>query len=196
MPRKAASSPPAGQAIRAAALRLFVEKGYAGASTREICALARITKPVLYYHFENKEQLYREILETAHAEAMQDFNRAAARAASASGKLAAVLAADFALTGREPQIARLLIRNLFAPPEETPAVDLLAFAFEWLRLIERIVRAGVRAREIRGNPRAIAEALMGIHLVYTMSFLLTGKPALGPALAKRIVHLVMEGCRA
>ena len=47
------------EAILKAAMRLFAKKGYAGASTREICETAGITKPVLYYHFRSKQHLYR-----------------------------------------------------------------------------------------------------------------------------------------
>ncbi|MBW2208934.1 MAG: helix-turn-helix transcriptional regulator, partial [Deltaproteobacteria bacterium] len=42
-----------------AATALFAQKGYAGTSVREIVERAGVTKPVLYYYFENKEGLFR-----------------------------------------------------------------------------------------------------------------------------------------
>src|SRR5512138_486497 len=45
-----------------AALTLFSEKGYEATSTREICELAGITKPTLYYFYKSKEGVYRELV--------------------------------------------------------------------------------------------------------------------------------------
>ncbi|HEY4068893.1 MAG TPA: CerR family C-terminal domain-containing protein [Burkholderiaceae bacterium] len=41
------------------ALRLFGERGYEGASTRDIAAAARVNAPALQYYFGNKEGVYR-----------------------------------------------------------------------------------------------------------------------------------------
>ena len=40
------------------ATELFAEKGYAGASVREIVEKAGVSKPVLYYYFKSKEGLF------------------------------------------------------------------------------------------------------------------------------------------
>ncbi|HOH51706.1 MAG TPA: helix-turn-helix domain-containing protein, partial [Candidatus Hydrogenedentes bacterium] len=41
------------------ALKIFSEKGYEGTSIREIIEGAGVTRPVLYYYFQNKEDLFR-----------------------------------------------------------------------------------------------------------------------------------------
>ncbi len=40
------------------AMRLFLEKGYTATSTSDICVAAGISKPTLYYHFQNKRHLF------------------------------------------------------------------------------------------------------------------------------------------
>ncbi len=50
------------------ALTLFSDKGYEGTSIREIIEGAGVTRPVLYYYFENKEDLFRRLVETKFAE--------------------------------------------------------------------------------------------------------------------------------
>ncbi len=53
--------------------RLFAERGFAGTSTEEIVVQAGVTRGALYYHFRNKEDLFRAVLaeiEEAVAEAM------------------------------------------------------------------------------------------------------------------------------
>lgn len=46
-----------------AAKTLFAEKGYAGASVREICTMADASVPMIHHYFGNKEGLHKAILE-------------------------------------------------------------------------------------------------------------------------------------
>jgi TetR/AcrR family transcriptional regulator len=185
---------PGREAIRASAIALFAEKGFAAASTREICERAGVTKPVLYHHFKSKDGLYRRLLEDACEESRRELGAAARRANTARETLVDVFTADFALTRRNPALSLLFFRMLFAPRKEEPAIDYVEMGMEWLRLVAGIVQEGVRRGEMKGRPMEIAEAFLGIHMIYTMSYLLTGKPALGRPLARRIVNLVLEGC--
>jgi len=49
--------------IIGAAMRLFGEKGYEGASTRDIAAAAGVNAPALQYYFDNKEGVLRACIE-------------------------------------------------------------------------------------------------------------------------------------
>jgi AcrR family transcriptional regulator len=49
--------------IIAAAMTLFGEKGYEGASTRDIAAAAGVNAPALQYYFDNKEGVFRACVE-------------------------------------------------------------------------------------------------------------------------------------
>jgi AcrR family transcriptional regulator len=50
-----------------AATEVFAQKGYAEASTREICRLAGANVAAIHYYFGDKASLYREIFQPAHA---------------------------------------------------------------------------------------------------------------------------------
>src|ERR1700675_2358187 len=48
--------------ITAAALELFVERGYAGTRLDDVAARAGISKGTLYLYFENKEELFKAVV--------------------------------------------------------------------------------------------------------------------------------------
>ena len=52
------SADPTRERILAAALDLFSERSFDGASTREIAAQAGVTQPLLNYHFRSKDALW------------------------------------------------------------------------------------------------------------------------------------------
>ncbi len=53
------------QSIMKAAVQLFADKGYQGASVRDIVAKARVNQAAINYHFKGKDGLYLELLKTA-----------------------------------------------------------------------------------------------------------------------------------
>lgn len=63
------------------AARLFVERGYAGTSVRDIAKELGIANPSLYYHFKSKEEMLAELL----AEPLGRVERAVEEAEGLSG---------------------------------------------------------------------------------------------------------------
>jgi AcrR family transcriptional regulator len=51
------------QQIRAVALEMFAERGYAGTSLREIAERLGVTKAAVYYHFPTKQDILASLLE-------------------------------------------------------------------------------------------------------------------------------------
>lgn len=51
-------------AIVESAIKLFSEKGFRGATTRELASSLGVTEPVLYQHFATKRDLYAAIIES------------------------------------------------------------------------------------------------------------------------------------
>lgn len=64
--------------LLAAARSLFVEKGYADTGTPEIVATAGVTRGALYHHFEDKQALFRAVVETEAAAVAAAIEAAAA----------------------------------------------------------------------------------------------------------------------
>ena len=57
------------QHILRAALKHFANSGYAAASVQEIVDDARVSKPALYYYFQDKAGLFQALVDEAHDEA-------------------------------------------------------------------------------------------------------------------------------
>jgi AcrR family transcriptional regulator len=182
------------EAIRNAAAELFAEKGFAATSTREICQRAGISKPVLYYHFGNKGQLYEELVLDTFAEYQKEIRRATRHGRTRREKLTALLAAIFSYVRRNRTLSRMALRMTFAPERQSPAINYLELAQVDEKALAEVVREGIRRGEIRGRAAPIAEAIHGIAMASIMGFLLTGKPPLDRTLAQHIVGLIMDGC--
>ena len=104
------------------ALRLFGERGYEGASTRDIAAAAGVNAPALQYYFDNKEGVYRacaaDIAEgwtaqfepvVAHAQAVMDDPSADAdQVFEAFGELLGALA-DYQLLPDDAEHRRMFV---------------------------------------------------------------------------------------
>jgi AcrR family transcriptional regulator len=52
--------------IREAAFKLFINQGYHGTSMRQIAEAANLTPASIYNHYQNKEQIFRQVLLAHH----------------------------------------------------------------------------------------------------------------------------------
>jgi AcrR family transcriptional regulator len=182
------------EAIRDAAAALFAEKGFAASSTREICERAGITKPVLYYYFGNKDQLYEEVFLETFDEYQRELRSAARRGRTPGEQLTNVLAAMFGFVRRRHNYWRLGFRMVFAPEKESPAIDCVELSQADEKLLAEIIRKGIRRKEMKGQPEFIAGAIVGMAISSILGYLLTGKPRLDRSLARNIIKLLTQGC--
>jgi AcrR family transcriptional regulator len=60
------------QEILAAALDLFIEKGYAATRADEVAARAGVSKGTVYLYFENKEELFKAVVRASFGPALQE----------------------------------------------------------------------------------------------------------------------------
>src|SRR5262245_15047346 len=78
------SADPTRDRILAAAVDLFAERSFDGATTREIAARAGVTQPLLNYHYRSKDDLWRAAVDSlfeslvssmsAHQEELRDVD--------------------------------------------------------------------------------------------------------------------------
>lgn len=85
------SDPPAKQEIVKAALRLFVQKGIAETSIRDIAAASGYTNPALFKHFESKDALGLHLFERCYERFAAELEEATAGAGDFGVRLRSVL---------------------------------------------------------------------------------------------------------
>jgi AcrR family transcriptional regulator len=94
----------------AVARRLFTEKGYAATSTEEIVQTAAVTRGALYYHFTDKEDLFKAVFETLEAEFLERVLAASAKAATPLERLKVGLDAFLELC-LDPEIQQIVLQE-------------------------------------------------------------------------------------
>ncbi len=181
-------------AILKAAVGLFARKGYAGASTREICEAAGITKPVLYYHFRGKEQLYQELMIDCFSDHQKTLLRSAKLRGGLRSRLVHILYDDFLNVRRDPVRVGMILRMIFAPAEDRPYFDYIAEMEKKRVLITRVFQEGIEAGEVQGDPRRLATAMMGISTIAILENLFTRRRTLTRHSAEKYVDILLHGC--
>ena len=107
-----------------AAGRVFAERGYLRATSREICDRAGVNGAAINYYFGGKEALYEEVLVEAHRQlvSMEELNAVMDSGGTAADKLRAFveLAVRAALKAPELWALPVLLREVASPASHLP----------------------------------------------------------------------------
>ena len=104
---------PARDRILAAAVDLFAERSFDGATTREIAKRAGVAQPLLNYHFSSKDELWRAAVDSvfeALAETMQG-RRSGLRGVDDATAARLVLREFIWFSARNPQLHRIITQE-------------------------------------------------------------------------------------
>ncbi len=180
--------------LLASALRLFSEKGYEGTSIREIIEGAGVTRPVLYYYFQNKEDLFCRLVETKFNELTMEIRKASESVQGCKARLKAIIRTTFMLAENNPEAARLILQVFFAPPQQGPPINQAHLGKKRFRLIEEIMRDGLQHRELAGgDAQSLALAFLGIMDMFVMAKYTRPETPLTPELGDGLVELFFHG---
>ena len=170
--------------LLAAALSLFVERGYAGTRLEDVAARAQVSKGTLYLYFANKEELFKAVVRDS---VVSLIRRRADELDAATGPSEALLrdivAAwwnDFGSTqaggitklmmaesGNFPEIARFFLDEVIEP---------------WHAVLRRIIERGIS----RGEFRQVDTTLYARVMTAPMVMLSLWKHSFGPCSAEPI----------
>jgi TetR/AcrR family transcriptional regulator len=168
-----------------AAVRVFAERGFRGATTREIAVAAGVTEAVIFQHFPDKDTLYAAILKqkSGDQQAHQWIAemQALADARDTPGVLRMLFEGILGQHERDPYVLRLMV---YSALEQHPlAQQMHAQGLRLYRFLEQFIVDGQRAGRFRDAPPAVlVRALLAIPISYVMQRRLFGTawPAASP----------------
>ena len=176
------------------ALTLFSEKGYEGASIREIIQSAGVTRPVLYYYFENKEDLFTRLVEDKFSSFVGAIEELAQESKSCKERLKAIMCVAFDLAEHNMEAVRLILQVFFAPPQCGPNLNKAHLAPRRFKVIEELMRQGLEAGELSGgDARSLALVYMGIMDMHIMAKSDRPEMHLSESLGDGLVDLFLAG---
>lgn len=154
-PRAGAESGATRAAVFAAAAAAFSHRGFDGVSIDDIARAARVNKAMIYYHFDDKLALYREIVCEMLREAGATVAAIADSADPPATKLTRFIAAFVSLADARPYFPTLMMREMVegALHLDADTLELMRRVFE---AFARILEAGRRSRAFRGTPPVLA----------------------------------------
>lgn len=178
------------------AIGLFARKGYAATTVREIVAAAGVTKPVLYYHFGNKEGIFLTMMREALGEFEATTAAAVATAGTAAERILRFLDGAFALILQHLDVMRVVDAIYYGPPQGAPFFDFEAIHQRFIGVLTALVREGMAAGEFRpGDPEDVAWALVGPFEVARGMSLCHPEKDFGRERLARLVQVVFDGVR-
>jgi len=179
--------------LLAAALHLFTNKGYAATTVREIVEAAGVTKPVLYYHFHNKEGIYLELMQQPFACFDAILTECLTDTGSVGARLLTLCDRVMQLFVEELDVARLMYAIYYGPPQGAPFFDFEAHHRKLHEIIAALVQAGVANGELRPeNPLEMAWVILGTLNVALEEQLCQHAPRLDGQGLQRLLTLILR----
>lgn len=149
----------------------FFSKGFGAASINTIVDAADVTKPTVYYHFKNKEGLFRALVTESYDRCYENRKLAVDASLPIGEQIAQVIASDFEFCLRQPELVRFLLAQTFSLPGESEN-DLTEIHYRDYEFFRDLIEHGNASGEfVCADTLSAALALQGIIDINIVSFL-------------------------
>jgi TetR/AcrR family transcriptional regulator, fatty acid metabolism regulator protein len=136
------------QVLLDAAVRVFAEKGYHAARVGDIAEEAGVAYGLLYHYFRSKEEVLETIFRTTWTNMIATVGNIAETGEPAREQLRKVTEVILRTWRRDPDLVRVLVREVTRSPQLQRQVDEIAAA---LQSLQAIVESGQASGEFRGD---------------------------------------------
>lgn len=138
------------------------KNGFAGATTKEIAREAKCSEGIIYHYFKNKHELCLEMIREYSAEFRKQALWRIERIERAKDKLEELVSFQLDYFTREGNIFQLLFGKSGDGTVSMRQILKIA-VIPYARIIEGVIKDGIRDKELRGvNPEVAAVALLGM----------------------------------
>lgn len=175
------------------ATSLFAERGYGSTSVREVAEAAEVTKPTLYYYFQDKEALFLEAVRNQTEQLRSLVELGVRSPGNVRARLHAFISVYLAFVRENASGMKLLMTVHYRPEDGQPSVDILSVHRKNGEILGRLLEEGIREGEVREGIQ-IMDAVMALvgMLNLRCSAALHGPP-LDDDIADRILDLFFHG---
>lgn len=179
------------------ATRLFSSKGYDATSVRDIIEDAGVTRPVLYYYFQNKEDLYTRLIEAQFKLMSDEIDVVVQSSEPFVEKLRALVRDSFRRAESSPETVSLLLQFFFSARNDSITLDRDALGRERFRHIVAVMTQGLELGEIAGgNPESLALVFVGFMDMPVIAKASQPEASLTREMADALVELFLCGASA
>jgi AcrR family transcriptional regulator len=152
-----------------AACREFAARGFAGANVDRIADGAGVNKAMIYYHFQSKAALYREILNDMFTAVAARLDEMAAEHATPEGKIRSFVQAIASEAEARPHFPPIWFREIAEGGTHLDAGTLKIVA-EIVQRLAGIIREGVKAGRFQAvDPLLVHAGIVGPVLLFYAS---------------------------
>jgi AcrR family transcriptional regulator len=136
------------QLLLGAAVRVFAEKGYHAARVGDIAEEAGVAYGLLYHYFRSKDEVLETIFRTTWSNMLGTVESIAETGGPAGEQVRRVTEVILRTWRRDPDLVRVLVREVTRSPQLQRQVDEIAAA---LRSLQGIIERGQEAGEFRAD---------------------------------------------
>ncbi|MDQ2983701.1 MAG: TetR family transcriptional regulator [Actinomycetota bacterium] len=143
-----------------AAIRVFARGGYHTSRVGDIAEEAGVAYGLVYHYFDSKEEVLRNIFVETWTGMLQTIEEIEAGEESAREQLRKVIELVLRTWRRDPDLVRVLVREVTRAPQLSEEIEEIEHAFQAL---QRIVERGQQRGEFRADldPRLASWILYG-----------------------------------
>jgi len=157
------------------ALRHFSQKGFAATSLREIASDAQTTKPMIYYYFKSKEELYASIVHEILGELAASISDSLPAEGEAIARISAYAERYLDAFLAKEEVIALVLREVFGLGGAPMAEFSQSLADQVRHPLDEIVAAGMASGELRTDGVSIVStAVLGILNMFILAHVFGG----------------------
>jgi len=183
--------------IKAAARKLFIQRGFDDTTTREIAQLAGVGIGTVFTYADNKRDLLFLIANEDLADVTAKAEAAIRDDAPCLQNLITVFRYHYELFGRQPQLSRLMLREMTFYDSGRQAAEFQAIRERVIRLVGRVIKMALDRQTIHSSedPDFIGWVAFSIFQVELRRWLMSKKLDIeaGVDALQRALKLFMQG---
>ncbi len=178
--------------LLSAAEKIFLEKGYDNATTRQITERADLGAGTFYVHFRDKRDIYDALVRRVNRRMHREWLAARRPEMSVEEQVVAALRVSFAYFRKNADLARLIL--IKGPPVDAEYTMRLhsGVGAELHDILEDGIQSG-RVSEI--EPAVLATVIMGISVVMGRWLLAPQPPDNAKEMEEEIIRFCLRGMR-